>query len=379
MTGVSSLNRVSGSGGHDIPSLDGLRAVSIAVVVLAHTKALLPAAIVNSGPFRYLIGGGLHGVEAFFVVSGYLITTLLIREFERAGRISLKSFYARRTLRIFPPFYAYLAVLALLWIAGIVREDPSTFASAATYTIVYHSHPQGWLVEHAWSLSIEEQFYFIWPVMLLIALRRRHALGLALLIFTGMPILRAIYMLTRHSPAEHDRLIATSSSIDMVIIGCLLALVGRSIRFRGWCERWTNAPTVAALAVAGLLLVPYAAAKLSTTRYSVICLALGYTITALSLAAVLEYVVRRPRSVAGRVLNLPALVHLGVISYSVYLWQQLFTGFQSSLLILTYPLILVAAEFSFWLIEKPSMSIRARLKRRAKQPTSSAIAGLGSA
>ena len=77
MTGVSSLNRVSGSGGHDIPSLDGLRAVSIAVVVLAHTKALLPAAIVNSGPFRYLIGRGLHGVEAFFVVSGYLITTLL--------------------------------------------------------------------------------------------------------------------------------------------------------------------------------------------------------------------------------------------------------------------------------------------------------------
>src|SRR5215475_8179567 len=107
-------SRANTATGHDIPSLDGLRAVSIAIVVLSHTKPLLPAVIVNSGLFRYGIGGGLHGVQVFFVISGYLITTLLLREFDSSGDVSLRRFYARRALRIFPPFYLYLGVLGLL-------------------------------------------------------------------------------------------------------------------------------------------------------------------------------------------------------------------------------------------------------------------------
>src|SRR5208282_4325811 len=107
---------------HDIPSLDGLRALSIAIVILSHTKSLLPSPIANSGLFRYVIGGGLHGVQIFFVISGYLITTLLLREYNRTGSVSFKRFYARRALRIFPAFYIYLAVLAILWIAGLIPE-----------------------------------------------------------------------------------------------------------------------------------------------------------------------------------------------------------------------------------------------------------------
>ncbi len=364
---------VERSSNHDIPSLDGLRAVSIAIVVLSHSRSPLPAVIVNSGLFRYLIGGGLHGVQVFFVISGYLITTLLLREFGRTENISLKGFYLRRTLRIFPPFYAYLAVLAVLWIGGVAWEDPTTFASAATYTIVYHPRPQGWFVEHAWSLSVEEQFYLLWPAMLLIALRKRIALGLALFVLTAMPIFRTIYILIFHTAVEHDRLIVISSSIDMLVTGCLLALASRSIRFHGWCERWMNPLPVAGLAVAGLLAVPYTTAKLSGT---ILCTALGYSLTALSIAAALDYVVRRPRSIAGRILNLRALRHLGVISYSIYLWQQLFTGFQSRLGIFTYAFILIAAEISFWLVEKPWMRIRARIQHRDAPRTRPAIARL---
>jgi peptidoglycan/LPS O-acetylase OafA/YrhL len=369
-------HRVEGPGGHDIPSLDGLRAISIAIVVLSHTKALLPAAIVNSGLFRYLIGGGLHGVQIFFVLSGYLITMLLLREFERTGRVSLRAFYFRRVLRIFPPFYAYLGVLAILWIAGIVRQDPLTFASAATYTIVYHPHPQGWFVEHTWSLSIEEQFYLIWPAILLIALRKKHAAGVVLLVLIAMPVFRAIYLLASHSVAEHDRLVVSSSSIDMLVMGCLFAFLSRGVRFRSWCDRRIHASVVIALAAAGLLLVPYASTKLSGTRFTIICTALGFTVTALSIAAMLDYVVRRPRSVAGRILNLRAMRHLGLISYSIYLWQQLFTGFQSRFGVLTYAMILAAAEVSLRLIERPSMRIRAHLAHRTNQPSRSAIAGL---
>ena len=136
---------------HDIPSLDGLRAVSIVIVILSHTKALLPAAVTRTGLFRYLIGGGLHGVQIFFAISGYLITTLLLREFKETNTISLRRFYARRALRIFPPFYAYLAVLGVLWIAGTIPQHWPTFLAAATYSITYLPDPRGWFLMHTWS------------------------------------------------------------------------------------------------------------------------------------------------------------------------------------------------------------------------------------
>lgn len=345
----------------DIPSLDGLRAVSIAIVILSHTKSLLPAAIVNSGLFRYLIGGGLHGVQIFFVISGYLITTLLLREFERSGDISLKRFYARRTLRIFPPFYAYMAVLAVLWIAGVAPEDPSTFATAATYAIIYHPNPIGWFVQHTWSLSIEEQFYLLWPVALLFAQQRRQALRIAVTILAVMPIARLLLLFAApNQPADHNRLLVNSSAIDMLLVGCLLALLAGNTQWQRWRERYLNAWTVAAMLAVGLVLVPYANAKLAGPSGLAI-VALGYSLTALAIGAALEYVVTRPQSMAGAVLNLGLMRHLGLISYSVYLWQQLFTKNPERFGILTYVLILLAAESSFWLIEKPVMRLRRRL------------------
>ncbi|HLY42606.1 MAG TPA: acyltransferase [Terracidiphilus sp.] len=346
---------------HDVPSLDGLRAVSIAIVILSHTKSLLPAALVNSGLFRYSIGGGLHGVQVFFVISGYLITTLLLREFDRTGDISLRRFYARRTLRIFPPFYIYLGVLAALWVARLAPEDPSTFLAAATCTIIYHPNPQGWLVEHAWSLSIEEQFYLLWPLMLLIAYRRKVAVRVAISVLSVMPILRAVVCLTgSHAATEHSRLLVNSGAIDMLMIGCLLALVRNGARWQRWFELKANAWLVIVLLALGLVIVPYAAAKLSGSAL-VLVIAFGYTITALAIGALLEYVVRRPRSIAGSILNRPVLRHLGVISYSLYLWQQLFTANPARFGVFTCALILAAAELSFWIVERPVMRLRARL------------------
>ena len=122
---------------------------------------------------------------------------------------------------------------------------------------------------------------------------------------------------------------------------------------RGW--------VVAALFVFGLIVVPYASAKLAGSVAEPAVLAVGYSITALAVGAAMEYVVRRPESGVGRVLNLGVVRHLGIISYSVYLWQQIFTGSQARLGLLTYALILAAAEVSYWLIEKPSARLRARL------------------
>jgi peptidoglycan/LPS O-acetylase OafA/YrhL len=349
-----------------IPSLDGLRAVSIAIVVLSHTKSLLPALVVNSGLFRYFIGGGLHGVQIFFVISGYLITTLCLREFDRSGHISLSRFYVRRILRIFPPFYLYLGALSLLWAAGIEHEDLSTFVSAATYTIIYHPHPQGWLVQHAWSLSIEEQFYVLWPVVLLIALRRGVALRVSALLLGIMPFARiAVLSSVQAHSVDQNRAIVNSSAIDMLMVGCLLALLGSRSQWRQWSARWMSRWAAPSAAVLGFLLAPYASAKLGATPFAITAEALGYSVTAISIGVILEYVVTLPQSIAGRILNVRLLRHIGIISYSIYLWQQLFTQAPLRFGLFTYPLILVAAELSFWSVERPLLRLRARLERES--------------
>lgn len=363
---------------HDIPSLDGLRAVSIAIVVLSHTKSLLPAVIVSSGLFRYVIGGGLHGVQVFFVISGYLITTLLLREFDCTGNVSLHRFYARRALRIFPPFYLYLGVLALLWIAGMQTQDASTFLSAATYTIIYHPNPQGWLLQHAWSLSIEEQFYLLWPVLLVLAKRRGVAEHLAVGILIAMPIARAVVaFVSMDQSADHLRLIVNMSAIDMLVSGSLLALLAESIRWRRWCERWITGWCALGAFVLGFVVSPYVNAKLAGTWPGACASALGFSATAFAIGAIVEYVVRTPQSIAGRALNLSPVRHIGIISYGIYLWQQSFTKNPVRFGLWTYVLIFLVAEASFRLVERPLMRVRARFRsgryfRESAEPTCSA-------
>lgn len=343
---------------HDIPSLDGLRALSIAIVILSHTKSLLPAPIASSGLFRYVIGGGLHGVQIFFVISGYLITTLLLREYNRTGSVSFKRFYARRALRIFPPFYVYFAVLAILWFIGVIPEHWPTYLASATYTFIYLPNPHGWYVEHSWSLSIEGQFYLLWPALLLFAHCRAKSISLALAIIALMPIVRIALFLTDPSP---ERVLVTSSSADTLMVGCLLALLSNRVRCEKPHRRLLNAWTAAVLLVVGFVVVPYLNTKLTSGLPGILTIALGNTLTALSIGGILMYVIDNPQSPAGRFLNLRIVLHLGVISYSLYLWQQLFTGNPTNMRPYAYLCMLVAAELSFWLIEKPVMRLRTRL------------------
>jgi peptidoglycan/LPS O-acetylase OafA/YrhL len=344
---------------HDIPSLDGLRALSIAIVILAHTKSLLPAAIANSGLFRYIIGGGLHGVQIFFVLSGYLITTLLLREYDRTGTVSFKRFYARRALRIFPPFYTYFAVLAILWLTGVIPEHWPTYLASATYTFIYLPDPHGWYVEHAWSLSIEEQFYLLWPALLLFAHRRAKSISLAVVIIALMPIVRIALYLASSSP---ERAIVTSSSADTLMVGCLLALLSNHASWQQFHRRFLNARTAALLPVIGFLLIPYLSAKLTVGFAGTLTIATGNTVTSFCIGGILLYVIDNPQSLTGRFLNLRLIRHIGVISYSLYLWQQLFTGDPAHMHLYVYLWMLIAAELSFWLIEKPVMRLRTRLK-----------------
>ena len=151
-----------------IPSLDGLRALSVLLVIVLHT--LLRNHLYNQIPFVYrLVGNGSLGVFIFFVISGYLITTLLLREREKTGTISLKSFYIRRAFRILPPLYLYILFLAVLGATGhLPGMNRRELITALTLTRNYVPHVSLWAMEHFWSLCIEEQFYLLWPTVLVL-------------------------------------------------------------------------------------------------------------------------------------------------------------------------------------------------------------------
>ncbi len=161
--------RVVAAPAQRIPSLDGLRALSIFLVLALHSLQRLD--LTHHVPWFWLgIFNGATGVFIFFVISGYLITSLLLREHEKTGSISLRGFYFRRAMRILPPLYLYVGFLLLLGWAGRLAIYKLDIISSLFF---FHDYALSrmWTLEHFWTLSIEEQFYLIWPLLLLLCLR----------------------------------------------------------------------------------------------------------------------------------------------------------------------------------------------------------------
>ena len=150
------------------PALDGMRALAVVLVAGVHTHPRL-------------VPGGSIGVDAFFVLSGFLITTLLVEELDTRGHISSGRFYARRALRLLPALAGLLFVVtgwAVFVAAPNTRHNALLeVAAAASYTrnFTWWSHVPGTLLGHTWSLAVEEQFYLVWPVLLGLSLRPRRS------------------------------------------------------------------------------------------------------------------------------------------------------------------------------------------------------------
>jgi peptidoglycan/LPS O-acetylase OafA/YrhL len=175
------------SSSHRIPSLDGLRAISILVVVAFHVVDAACRRVTGhdySGPLRYLIRGEL-GVSVFFVISGFLITDLLLQEKNRTGKIDLYHFYVRRAFRIWPAFYAYLGTIFILGMLHWIGFSPwRDFLPSALFVFNYTPKAGSPWLGQTWSLAVEEQFYLLWPaaVILLTSSRIRQVAFLLLVI-----------------------------------------------------------------------------------------------------------------------------------------------------------------------------------------------------
>ena len=296
-----------------IPGLDGLRAISVCLVMVSHAG------------FGHLVPGGL-GVTIFFFLSGYLITTLLVDEFERNQSIHIPHFYGRRFLRLFPPLGISLSIAYSLFLFGIIAGGASLWGFlaqvlyCANYYVIFGpgNVPAGTGI--LWSLAVEEHFYLLYPVCFLLMSRyftKRKTIAVLALACVLVLSWRMV-LVYRYGVSEFRTYYATDTRIDSIIFGCILAIAKNPVNFSGNSERLR----VRDYLICGLGL----GALLFTLLYRDPRFreSIRYSIQGAALLPMFYYTVSRSRHPLFRWLNLAPLRKLGVYSYSIYLIHYVF-------------------------------------------------------
>jgi peptidoglycan/LPS O-acetylase OafA/YrhL len=297
--------------------LDGLRALSIVAVMLVHSG------------FRHALGGGI-GVSLFFVLSGYLITTLLLREQSSTGTVRLGWFWLRRALRLLPALGLSLAggVLVALTLTAPERLDRTL--SAVPYVLLYvgnlavaFTNESLGLFGPYWSLAVEEQFYLVWPVVLAYLLvRRRAALTHVLAGVLVVTIALEVHRFLAAPDLAHLSLLArTDFAADLLLFGATLALAAHR-----WGDRVLHvAGRVAPLALAYVLVWVIALDPLhvSPGRFTLL-VTVGHLGVGLSGVALVAHLASgRQDGLLIRAASLRPVVYVGQISYGLYLWHRI--------------------------------------------------------
>jgi peptidoglycan/LPS O-acetylase OafA/YrhL len=334
------------------PSLDGNRAIAIGAVLLSHLAGTANFPLPKSAWAGRL---GDFGVKIFFVLSGFLITGILHAERERTGQISISRFIARRAFRIFPAAYVYILAMGVAAAIGWLRLNPGDLFAAVTYTMNWHEDPAWWL-GHTWSLSVEEQFYLAWPMLLLLS--GRHASPLvAGAVLIAAPVVRLVLIV---SGLGLDENIESSfvNACDGFAAGGLLALTSGRLEVDTTYLRFV-------LSKSAMLTLPAAFVLNLLDHRSRVFYGIAEPVIYISLAIHLHRCMLVPDDLAGRLLNSRALMWVGGLSYSLYLWQEPFLNDTASTALQTFPLNLVAALACAWVsyrcVERPFLRLRDRL------------------
>jgi peptidoglycan/LPS O-acetylase OafA/YrhL len=301
-------------GGMYLPSLDGIRAISFFLVFFAH-----------AGLGKVLVPGGF-GVTIFFLLSGFLITTLLRMEYQRHGRISLKDFYLRRALRILPPLYVTLALsMLLVTIGGVTTGIPlwATLSQAlqyANYYEIYAANPVSMPGTGVfWSLAVEEHFYLLFPLFYVwMCARFTPARQASVLLILCAVALAWRCLLFFHFQSSFDRIyLATDTRFDSILLGCVLAIAASPV-LRDPLYQWSVSQM--------RWLVPLSLALLVGTflyRDEGFRNTFRYTIQGVALMPLLLAAIHFQGSLVVRILNLAWVRFLGVLSYSLYLCHSI--------------------------------------------------------
>jgi peptidoglycan/LPS O-acetylase OafA/YrhL len=343
------------------PALDGVRGLAILTVMLVHTGL----------PFA---SGGFLSVDVFFVLSGFLITSVLVEESGKTGAIDLRNFYVRRALRLLPALAVLLFALTIFSLrmpvpasaVEVRREILFTAFYVTNWALAFGAMPAMGLLGHGWTLAIEEQFYFVWPVVLMLLLRARLSRQrIAVLVAAAIAAGTLYRVVLWQIGVPIDRLFfGFDTRCDSLLAGCLGALL---VSLPG---RDAASPGVRLVQPAAFAAVAVILAMVATLSHDhPFMYAGGFTLVAAAAAVVLMAVVDAPGSVLARILASRPLVHAGHISYGLYLWHwPVFLYFTPSLHgwpettgnVVRFGMTIVMAELSAVLIEQPFL----RLKKR---------------
>ena len=340
--------------GH-VPALDGLRGIAILLVLMRHTFV----------PARWALGGSL-GVDLFFVLSGFLITSLLIGEWSSSGTLSLRSFYRRRARRLLPALLAFVGVAlvvsvalhpgrapSFVWLAALRLSYASNFLAAFTRQGV------GTGFKHLWSLAEEEQFYLLWPILLVALLRRgrrpRVILGSLLAVAFAVNLERLLVV--AHGASIARVWFAPDTHADPIMYGCAAGII-YSYRIFLVPKRLAELAGVAAAAIVAV----YTQTDGRVGFYPIVLLPVFCVAVAVFLLGVAEH------DIGARALSARPLVAFGAISYALYLWHPLTLNYFGPA---GMPIAILLAAVSYVVVEEPFM----RRRRQSATANSTAING----
>jgi len=296
-----------------LPQLDGLRTVAVALVLVYHVARTQDLS---------LLPGGFVGVDLFFVLSGFLITSLLLREHRSTGRVDLRRFYVRRLWRLYPALVLVCAVVAVVvacWPAvfGLEAASPVESLVALAYGMSWWSglglEGGPYLLGLTWSLSVEEHFYLLWPLLLLGLLRRGGGVRSVVVVAA---LANAYPAVLWHLGADPDRLYyLPDARFSQLLTGCALAA---ALLHRPDLGRWRPAVSARAATAAALVI---AVAALAGSRYSGWYWSGGLQLVGVAAAVVVGYLAVHHDSRTSTLLRWGPLPTLGVWSYGIYLWH----------------------------------------------------------
>lgn len=331
------------------PALDGIRAFAVLAVLGFHAGTML-------GFHPEALKGGFIGLDIFFVLSGFLISTLLLEEWVESGSVARLAFYRRRARRLLPALGLAVALVGLIYLLRPGIDRGAGFGWSALAAISYSAnftHADLGLFTHTWSLALEEQFYILWPPVLLLCLRRRwppqHTLALALVLATGFAVSRAALW-----AGERDGF-SLNWRGDGLLFGCALALARSAPVMRRFVDRLGVRTSVALSAVAVLLVFASEVAPDDSVNFFG-----GLSLVAVAAGVVIVHAATAARSPLTELLTWQPLVWIGRRSYGIYLLHlPLFAAIKSfawgvwPTTFVAVVVTLIAAAASFRWIESP--------------------------
>ncbi|WP_051748945.1 acyltransferase family protein [Nevskia soli] len=353
-----------------IPSLDGIRAIAVLLVFFAHAG------------LEHIVPGGL-GVTIFFVLSGFLITTLMRSEYASTGTVCFRTFYLRRFLRLMPPLLIVIGATALLSEHNIVKGHFTADGLWAVllylgnYFVISHDFagiPAG--IGVVWSLAVEEHFYLFYPPLALLMLRSgRGNRSAALLSALCAAVLAWRFWLMLHGGSEAHLTMGTDTRVDAILVGCVMGL---------WRNPWLDTAAKRCQHRDRLVAITCVLVLIGTLawRGEAFRLTARYTIQSLAIAPLIYLAVARSAKAPYRWLNSKPMVYLGTVSYSIYLSHQVIMfmivdnwphlGWAAATT-LTAILTLAVAELMRRWVERPCARLRKRLHRQVTVSRNSTV------